>query len=259
MDRRVKTSNVGQGRAHHEAIIRGWVSSTRAGSTGITVLDGSTTADGITSITVIGGTVTDNGDGTVVITIAGGGGGSGGSGTGNTDTVISIVTASGSAQTLDVSAAGIFDITLTANCTFTFVGATAAVTQIQVILRQGGSGSYTATWPASVVWMDSATGLAGGSAPTLFTAVGSQSNFNFVSLDAGVTWGGKMTNEEGSTVAALDDLSDVTITSPANANRLRYDGSTWANSNLVWEPLIATDGTVVTDGLLNPVQHEVPY
>lgn len=186
----MKTSNIQQGRAHPEAIIRGWVSPHRAGGSGVEIIGGDTDATGITTITVIGGTVTDNGDGTVVITI-----GSGGSGSGNTDVAVSVIAASGSSQTLDVSTYGIFDITLTANCTFTFTGAVAGVTQIEVILRQGGSGSYTVTWPSSVAWMDPSTGLSGGSVPTLFTAVGSQSNFNFVSLDAGVTWGGDMTND----------------------------------------------------------------
>lgn len=65
----------------------------------------------------------------------------------------------------------------------------------------------------------------------------------------------------GGGALALDDLTDVVITSPANADRLRYNAATsrWENSRLVWEELIATDGTVMADGLLNPMQHEVPY
>lgn len=59
--------------------------------------------------------------------------------------------------------------------------------------------------------------------------------------------------------AALDDLTDVVISSPAGADRLRFDGSVWRNSSDVWEPMIASDGSVMTDGLLNPMQHEVPY
>lgn len=42
-------------------------------------------------------------------------------------------------------------------------------------------------------------------------------------------------------VSALDDLSDVIITSPAAADRLRYDGSVWRNSALIWRPLMALD------------------
>lgn len=59
----------------------------------------------------------------------------------------------------------------------------------------------------------------------------------------------------------LDDLTDVTITSASNADRLRYNSTSgqWENSDLVWEPMIASDGTVMTDGLLNPMLAEVSY
>ena len=42
---------------------------------------------------------------------------------------------------------------------------------------------------------------------------------------------------------ALDDLSDVTITSPATGHRLRYNGSAWVNSALAWVPLTNGDAT----------------
>lgn len=71
----MKTSNLQQGRAHPEAIIRGWVSPRRAGSTGVTVGDGTTTGSGITNILVQGGTVTVDENGVAVITIGTGGDG----------------------------------------------------------------------------------------------------------------------------------------------------------------------------------------
>lgn len=40
----------------------------------------------------------------------------------------------------------------------------------------------------------------------------------------------------------LDDLTDVTITSATLGDRLRFDGSVWANSALIWQPL--TDPSV---------------
>lgn len=43
--------------------------------------------------------------------------------------------------------------------------------------------------------------------------------------------------------SALDDLSDVVITSPASGHRLRYNGTTWVNSSLKWVPLTVYDGT----------------
>lgn len=65
----MKTSNVGQGRAHHEAIIRGWVASDRAGGTGITIGDGTQSGSGVWNLTVRGGTLIINGDGSAVLVI----------------------------------------------------------------------------------------------------------------------------------------------------------------------------------------------
>lgn len=42
---------------------------------------------------------------------------------------------------------------------------------------------------------------------------------------------------------ALDDLTDVTLTSVATADRLRYDGSVWRNSALIWRPMTTYDPT----------------
>jgi hypothetical protein len=60
-----------------------------------------------------------------------------------------------------------------------------------------------------------------------------------------------------STVAALDDLTDVTITSATAGDRLRYSGSAWVNSSLHHEPHVAYDGTVVLNGNGDPVMVEV--
>jgi hypothetical protein len=58
---------------------------------------------------------------------------------------------------------------------------------------------------------------------------------------------------------ALDDLTDVTITSPASADRLRYNGSAWVNTTLIWRPVMAFDGTnwyVVVSGTDGAVMTE---
>ena len=67
--------------------------------------------------------------------------------------------------TLSISFASgnIIDLTLTASTTLTFAGHVIGTYIIQV--TQGGTGSYTLTYPASVKW-------SGGTAPTLTTAVG---------------------------------------------------------------------------------------
>lgn len=91
---------------------------------------------------------------------------------------------SGTTETLDLSTANIFDLTLDDNCTLTFSNPTSATnraTSFTLILRQGGSGSYTVTWPASVDWPS-------GTAPTLSTAVSSVDMFNFITVDNGTTW-----------------------------------------------------------------------
>lgn len=44
----------------------------------------------------------------------------------------------------------------------------------------------------------------------------------------------------GGGASTLDDLTDVTITSPAVGDRLRYDGTEWVNDNRHYVPM--TDG-----------------
>lgn len=72
---------------------------------------------------------------------------------------------SGAADTISWKVGNKQKSTLTANCTYTF---TAPSGPCNLILRiiQGGSGSYTVTWPASVK-------APGGIAPVLSTGVGS--------------------------------------------------------------------------------------
>lgn len=96
--------------------------------------------------------------------------------------VVNTVAASGGAVTLpDVGAATIHDVTLTANCTFTFP-TVAAGKSFLVRLTQDATGSRTATWPATVKWP-------GGLAPTLSTAAGKQDVISFVSV-GGANWSG---------------------------------------------------------------------
>jgi hypothetical protein len=73
------------------------------------------------------------------------------------------------------TAAGIHYLTLTENCELTFPTAVAGQS-FTLILKQGGSGSYTITWPDSVKWD-------GGNAPTLSTAVGAIDVVGFFSPD----------------------------------------------------------------------------
>jgi hypothetical protein len=53
--------------------------------------------------------------------------------------------------------------------------------RITVAVKQGGSGSYTVTWPGNFKWPS-------GTAPTLSTTVGNVDIFEFISFDRGTTW-----------------------------------------------------------------------
>lgn len=77
--------------------------------------------------------------------------------------------------------AGMHYLTLTTNCTLTFPDATAGQS-FTLIVKQGGSGSYTITWPDEVKWD-------GGNAPTLSTAAGAIDVMGFFSPD-GTNWFG---------------------------------------------------------------------
>lgn len=73
------------------------------------------------------------------------------------------VAGSGGTVNIPYGSGNIADITLTASTTFTFGGHVVGTYILK--LTQGGTGSYTVTWPASVKW-------SGGTAPTLTTTVG---------------------------------------------------------------------------------------
>lgn len=143
---------------------------------------------------------------------------------------VSTVAASGATETLDLANGNVHDVTLTADCTLTFAGATVGVAcSFTLLLRQDGTGGWTTTWPGSVVW-------AGGTAPTLDETASTVAVLTFFSLDGGTVWYGFPTGG-GSAVAALDDLTDVTITAAAADDTLRYVEAEWVNDNRRWEPV----------------------
>jgi hypothetical protein len=175
---------------------------------------------------------------------------------------VQTIAASGTSQTLDLSLYNTFDITLTGNCTLTFSNPPPSGVDAHwtFVLRQGGAGSFTVTWPGTVAWQDPTDGTTGGAAPTLWTAVGAQDTIEVSTTDGGTTYGGSY--ESAGAALALDDLTDVTLTSPALADRLRFDGSVWRNSALVWTPLTVYDPTTtnylpLVDGSGNQIMAEV--
>lgn len=202
--------------------------------------------------------------------------------------VINTVASSGSTETLDLADGNVHDVTLTANCTFTFAAVDATrARSFTLLLRQDGTGGRDVTWPGSVVW-------AGGSAPTLDTTASTTAVLTFFTLDGGTSWYGFAAGGSGiaslddipdvnapspsdgdvltwdstpgewvaatpTAVGDLDDLSDVTITSPVAGARLRYDGTGWVDSTLIWRPVMTYDGTnwlVAVDGSGNAIMTE---
>lgn len=97
---------------------------------------------------------------------------------------LSTASASG-ATTLDLTNGNVFNITLTADSTFTFSGATSGrACSFSLYLRQDGTGGHTTTWPASVKWS--------GGAPTLTTTSNAVDILVFESLDGGTNWFGSL-------------------------------------------------------------------
>lgn len=79
----------------------------------------------------------------------------------------------GTAYTINLALGTIFDLTLTANCAYTFPAPTAGK-QFTLLQRQDGAGSRTSTWPANVRWDD------GGTAPTPTATVWCTDAFTFL-------------------------------------------------------------------------------
>lgn len=86
------------------------------------------------------------------------------------------------------TASGINDLTLSTNCTLTFPTAVAGQT-FTLVLRQGGSGSNTITWPLSIIKWDN------GTAPTLTTTLGAVDILSFFCSD-GTNWFGFVSGQD---------------------------------------------------------------
>jgi hypothetical protein len=169
---------------------------------------------------------------------------------------INVVAASGSTETLNLATANFHDVTLTADCTLTLSGATnGTACYMTILLRQGTGAPWEVTWPGSVEWV-------GGSAPALQTTEDAWNTVSLVTLDGGTTWfadGGA-----GTTVGALDDLTDVAVSTPSVGQYLRYDGSQWVNvAGTFAGPILISDTPstplVFADLIQNEAQDDLVY
>lgn len=94
-----------------------------------------------------------------------------------------------STYTVDIETGNTYHLILNANCTFTFSNPTPTGTAcyITILLKQDGTGGWSATWPATVVWPDN-------TAPTVTTTASSWVLYHFLTVNGGNTWFGVATN-----------------------------------------------------------------
>ena len=122
---------------------------------------------------------------------------------------LNTVASSTSTLTINEATADVWDITLTANCTFTLSSVTSSVPiSLFLVLRQDATGSRTITWPSSVSWV-------GGHAPVIQTAAGAVDFVTLYTEDGGTTWYGwyESGGGPGSEIGYDQVTSNVSVTS----------------------------------------------
>jgi hypothetical protein len=150
----------------------------------------------------------------------------GGGGTGSSGPDVELVenAATGATETVDVSVARTYDLTLTADLTLTLSGAVNNEAHyVTIAFRQDGTGGWDVTHPGSVVWADGA--------PTIDPDPGGVTWVTYASLDGGTVWYGFPIGGTGGGggPVALDDLTDVVITTPAEGHEIKYRSGFWVN------------------------------
>lgn len=148
-----------------------------------------------------------------------------GGASGANDTSLVTVSAAGATETIDVSVARTYDVTLTADCTLTLTGAvTAEAWFVTILLRQDGTGGWVVTWPGSVVW-------AGGSAPTLSTTPGDVDTVTLVTVDGGTVWLGYPVGVAGEPIATAH-VADTTDAHDASAVSIADAGAYYTGTDV---------------------------
>jgi hypothetical protein len=101
---------------------------------------------------------------------------------------------------------GIFN----ANCIFTFTGATSGIVATMVLeLTEDGTGGYSPTWPASVIWP-------GGAAPVHDTTHGTTTLYLFESRDGGANWFGQQVGGVAPAALIVKDEGSALATAAAS-------------------------------------------
>jgi hypothetical protein len=172
-----------------------------------------------------------------------------------------IVSSSGASQSVDVSVADVWDITLDAACTISLTGASGGVaTTVALLLRQDGTGGRTVTWPGSVAWPAGAT-------PTLHAGAAAVTLVTLTTVDGGTTWIGFAEPADGATGAAgtngVDGVnggavsidytfSTTTTDSDPGSGNLRLSNATQNAATVIRTDLLDAHGgdwTTVLDSL----------
>jgi hypothetical protein len=217
------------------------ISSTTSGSS-LTIEEEDTSPSGVFSILKVpNGSLTDNGDGSASL--------------GFTSLVVDHGTM-GASEEFDASAGHDHEGTQDDDLTVTLVGATSGEAGwMTLVLAQDGTGGHSIDLPSAVVndtdleaaWDQTASAV---NILTLF------------SYDGGTTWYGALMGGSGGAAGALDDLTDVTITSPEEDQQLQFIGSEWVNNHRRWEPVTTNPGggpEIVFDGSDDIVMTWVDY
>jgi hypothetical protein len=119
--------------------------------------------------------------------------------------------------------------TFSADCTFSFTGATAGLVASMVLeLLEDGTGGWQPTWPGSVVWP-------GGVAPTHDDTAGTTTIYLFQSRDGGTTWYGFQAGGSGVTFGTPAIVLGTAAAAGAIDEAIRRDAT-----------IVAFDATVPT-------------
>ncbi len=190
--------------------------------TGISWLGGTPTHDTTAGTVTIYGFLSRDG-GTTIYGFEAGSGGSGGGfltvidGGGGT---VQAHGSLGSTETIDTANGNYHLGTLNANCTFTFTTiADTAERWFTLELIEDGTGTWTVTWPGSVVWL-------GGSTPAHTTTAGTTTIYSFFTRDGGTTWvGGQLGGGSGATFATPAIVLGTAAAAGAASTVIRSDST----------------------------------
>lgn len=162
----------------------------------------------------------------------------GGAGTSGPDTSLVTVAATGAAETVDVSVARTYDLTLDADCTLTLSGAvTAEAHFVTIIARQDGFGGWDLTWPGSVAWP-------GGVTPVPDTTASTATVYTLFTLDGGTAWFGFMSGAGEPTADA--HIADTTDAHDASAISVADSGGNFTGTDV--EAVLAELASAVPTG-----------